>query len=94
MASGASFMTGLPLRARELTSLDALKLRRRKLVQIGMLDHEDTSEVHFEECVVFHCFYGDDACDEPADPNEFCLKAAEDGSCADPLCRIADGSKA
>lgn len=82
----AHFFTIPSKRMRELSLEESHALRRRKLSAIGIAEHEDSSSVHFEDCLVFHCFYGDEQCEEPS-PLEACLKVGDDGTCADPLCR-------
>jgi hypothetical protein len=70
----------------ELSLSSSHDYRRRHLEAIGKEAHHDSSEVDFHDCLVFHCFRGDDDCEEPSPP-EACLRWAEDGSCPDPLCR-------
>jgi hypothetical protein len=73
--------------ARKLSNTEAHEFRRRRLSSLGIEAHEDSSEVHFHECLIYHCFDGDDGCEEPS-ANDFCLRWSddEDGGCADPLC--------
>jgi len=85
-----TFMTMYDHHMRQLSIDEGLGLRRRRLEQIDLPETADSSNVHFDECLVFHCFAGDDHCEEPS-PHEACLKIADDGSCADPLCKYTRG---
>ena len=71
----------LPSRMRQLSIAQGHEMRRRRLAELGHAEEADTSRVHFPGCLVFHCFRGDEECEEPSPP-EACLRAAEDGSCA------------
>ena len=104
---------------RELSIQEGRTYRRRRLAEIGLPEHHDSSEVpprldplclsvclsvslslsfsfahlpspgsqlHFADCTIFHCFFGDDYCEEPS-PRSACLRWADDGTCADPLCK-------
>jgi hypothetical protein len=82
----ATFMTVPSARMRELSIDEAHSYRRRRLGAVGLAEEADSSAVHFPECLVFHCFKGDEGCEEPS-PHEACLRIGDDGSCADPLCR-------
>ena len=83
----AAFFTMPQGRWRELSISEGISYRRRKLAEYNIPEHVDSSNMHFDECIVYHCFVGDDHCEEPS-PADACLKIAEDGSCADPLCLI------
>jgi len=66
-------------------------LRRRRLAEVNLSEEDDSSDLHFDECIVFHCFVGDDDCEEPSDISA-CMRFDEDGVCIDPLCRYTDGA--
>jgi len=82
----ATFMT-VPMPAmRELSVSEGHAMRRRHLEQINMHEDMDSSSVDFPGCVVYHCFKGDEGCEDPS-PFEACMRVADDGSCVDPLCK-------
>jgi len=80
------FYTMPPKTMRQLSISEGHAMRRRHLAELGHGEDVDSSTVHFPECLVFHCFRGDTDCDDPSPP-EACLQVADDGSCADPLCK-------
>jgi len=77
--------------AREMSVDEGRALRRRRLAEVNLSEEDDSSDLHFDECVVFHCFVGDDDCEEPSDISA-CMRFDEDGVCIDPLCRYTDGA--
>ena len=65
--------------------------RRLSFLDAERLSHKD--ERSFSEkilgsewCVAYHCFEGDEDCDDPSPP-EACLAFGHDGKCHQPLCR-------
>lgn len=80
--------------------LDGNRRVMRRLEVDDAHEHRRLSELHAAnsshespfECVVYHCFAGDEACDKPSDP-AFCAKWADDGfTCELPLCMWIDES--
>ena len=70
----------------------ARTMRRRKLSEVGLTPAHDSRHLDLEDCMVFHCFLGDEECDEPS-PIDACLRWNDDGACGDPLCKYAWGSR-
>ena len=57
------------------------------LVAASTTESRRLLEAGASSCIVYHCFEGDQHCDDPSPP-ELCLEWSGDGSCATPECRF------